>query len=514
LSKFESRFIFLFLKIVIPLIVIVAISGFALFKKAENEERIFIHEKANILSELITHIYVFDKRYSKEADFDFDNEKATLYQIQEAFKNLVVKDQVIFEYLIGVKKDSYIEFLAYSTKKQPPSIELSDTHLAIPMRKALAGEDGSNVGNDYNEQKVFSAYTPIEGTPWGLVIKQPYENHIAPFKKIALYTFLILFVFLLLMYQILKYYEYKNFLLMQSSEDRFQQLVESTNDWVWEVDIEGRYSYISKQIEQILGYKQSEIVGKTAFELMHEDEANRVSKIFEKLVANREKIVNLENINIHKDGHNVSLLTNGSPFFDIDGTLLGYRGIDKDISDLKAKEAALKHLAYYDSLTGLSNRKTISIRLKEELIYTKRNDMHSALVFMDLDGFKQINDSLGHTYGDKVLKLVAKRLLSVIRDFDVAARVGGDEFILLIRGKNQNCDECQIYLLALVERIIESVNEPMHIENETTTIGISLGIALMPEDADNAAQLIKNADKAMYRAKELGKNQAIFYNSL
>ena len=513
MNKSDSRFIFLFIKIVLPIILIVIISGFLLYQKIENEKKEIIYENVEILSKLISSVYLFDKRFSSQTEFNLDTDAATLSQINSMFKELKDDDKIYFEYLIAKKTPTHIEFIAYSSETKPPNIRLEDTQLTIPMRKALSGLHGTEIKADYHKNKVFSAYAKIEKTPWGLVIKQPYEQHIAPFKEIGLYTFIILTMILALLYKVLKYYENKNKEIINRSEDRFQQLVESTNDWVWEVNSSGKYQYISKQIENILGYSASELIGKTPFDFMSETEALRVSNIFEELKNNNQKIVNLENINIHKDGHEVTLLSNGSPFFDAYGNLLGFRGIDKDISDLKTKEKELKQLAYYDTLTGLANRKTISIRIEEEIQFALRNDTNSALIFIDLDGFKHINDSLGHYHGDKVLQVVATRLLSAIREFDVASRVGGDEFILLIRGKEPSCEKCQKHLENLIKRLIEKINEPLEINGEINHIGASLGIAFIPTDGDNASEIIKRADSAMYKAKELGKNRASFYNT-
>ena len=206
------------------------------------------------------------------------------------------------------------------------------------------------------------------------------------------------------------------------------------------------------------------------------------------------------------------LLTNGTPFFNATGQLLGYRGVDRDITDEKNKQKEIEHLAYYDLLTGLANRKTISIRIDEEISYTQRNEIVSALIYMDLDGFKFINDSLGHNHGDKVLQIVAQRLKECIRKFDVASRVGGDEFIVLVRGKDKDYKKCQIVLKGLIHRIINAVNMPIDIENGVNHIGVSIGVAFIPKDGDNANDIIKRADSAMYKAKQMGKNRAVFYD--
>jgi len=173
----------------------------------------------------------------------------------------------------------------------------------------------------------------------------------------------------------------------------------------------------------------------------------------------------------------------------------------------------IKVLAYYDTLTGLANRKTISKRIEEEIHFSLRNGTISALIFLDLDGFKHINDSLGHDYGDKVLQNIAKKLEHSIRDFDVAGRIGGDEFIVLIRGDEKDHSISQERFTILLNRILENINEPIDVNGIPLTVSASLGVSLIPHDGDDYNTIIKHADSAMYKAKNLGKNRAVFYDS-
>ena len=172
----------------------------------------------------------------------------------------------------------------------------------------------------------------------------------------------------------------------------------------------------------------------------------------------------------------------------------------------------IKILAYYDALTGLANRKTISRRIEEEIHFSLRNGIVSALIFLDIDGFKHLNDSFGHDYGDKILQKFAKKLEFSIRGFDIAARIGGDEFLLLIRGNEKNYKISQEQFSVLLNRIFVNINEAFEINNNQVHIGASLGVALIPQDGKDANTIIKNADSAMYKAKKLGKNRAIFYD--
>lgn len=508
----EKKFIFLFLKIVFPILFVLAVSGYFLQKHIEEEKKQYMYEEVTALSTLISSVYKFDQKYSMETGFYTNSDAATISQVQATFQNMSKKNDLVFEYLMAKKTDTHIEFIAYSSAKKPKNSKLSQTKYSLPVEKALDGQNGVQLQFDYNQNKVFSAYIKIADTPWALVINQPYENHIKPFKKILIYTFFILVGVLFIVYKILRYSENKNTMILQNSNERFKQLVESTNDWVWEVDASGKYTYVSHQIEAILEYKTHEVLGKTPFDFMTNDESKRAKKLFEKFTNQRERIVNLETIHLSKTGNEVIFLTNGTPFFNEEGKLLGYRGIDKDISLLKEKEKALESLAYNDILTGLPNRKHISLRIEEEIAFAKRNKIYSAIIFLDLDGFKLINDSLGHAAGDKVLKLIGTRLSNMLRKFDIVSRIGGDEFILLIRDTSKDYQTCREMIEKLVQKIIDTINVPFEINHHKNSVGASLGVAFIPADGDNLNDILKRADSAMYKAKELGKNRAFYYH--
>ncbi|QFR48315.1 EAL domain-containing protein [Sulfurimonas lithotrophica] len=508
----NASFLVLFLKVMIPVCIVIFSFSFFLLQKATAEKKETIYESTLMLSHMISNVAKFDREFSLEDAFERDAQQATLYQIKQTFEkfNNIQKSQ--FEYYIAEKSDKKIKFIACSTDNKPNEIILNKYNVKTPIIEVFSGKNSVDILYNHEHKKVFAAYIKIPESNWALVVEESYSEHIKPFKESAVYMSVIILFILSIIYFILKYYEQKNMQLINETEHRYKNLLESTHNWIWEVDTEGKYTYVSKQVEEILGYKAQEIIGKSPFDLMPKDEALRIKRAFKKIIENEQEIINIENINIHKNGHEVVLLTNGTPFFNATGQLLGYRGVDRDITDEKNKQKEIEHLAYYDLLTGLANRKTISIRIDEEISYTQRNEIVSALIYMDLDGFKFINDSLGHNHGDKVLQIVAQRLKECIRKFDVASRVGGDEFIVLVRGKDKDYKKCQIVLKGLIHRIINAVNMPIDIENGVNHIGVSIGVAFIPKDGDNANDIIKRADSAMYKAKQMGKNRAVFYD--
>ncbi len=188
------------------------------------------------------------------------------------------------------------------------------------------------------------------------------------------------------------------------------------------------------------------------------------------------------------------------------GEIVNYIGIFSDISERKLAEERIQHLAHYDTLTGLPNRALFSDRLQQALIYAQRNQTSVALLFMDLDRFKQINDTLGHGIGDQLLQMVAQRLLECIREQDTVSRQGGDEFIAVL----PDTDAAGAEMVA--EKILSSIIQPYTIEGHELRISSSIGISLYPNHAQDADALIKYADVAMYQAKENGRNKFLHFD--
>jgi diguanylate cyclase (GGDEF)-like protein/PAS domain S-box-containing protein len=170
------------------------------------------------------------------------------------------------------------------------------------------------------------------------------------------------------------------------------------------------------------------------------------------------------------------------------------------------KEEKLNFLAYYDELTGLCNRSVLVQRLKQEITYANRRNRRAAVLFIDLDNFKWVNDTLGHSAGDTLLAMVASRLLAAVREQDTVARLGGDEFVMVLADQEPGDN-----LSAAVERILTAVSRPVQFDSGEVDVSCSIGVSLYPDDGMDAETLIKNADVAMYRAKELGRNNFQFF---
>ena len=206
------------------------------------------------------------------------------------------------------------------------------------------------------------------------------------------------------------------------------------------------------------------------------------------------------------DGGSQWLAARGMPMSDASGRVTRMIGVSQDISARKAREEAVRFLAYHDSLTGLPNRRLLDDRLTQAIHLAQRRDRKLAVMLIDLDDFKRVNDTLGHRAGDALLREAAQRLSQCVRKADTLARHGGDEFVVVVSDIQADAD-CQL----VAEKVLRSLAAEFLIEGRGVTLGASIGISLFPSDAGDGDALLRNADAAMYRAKQLGRNQFRFY---
>lgn len=590
-----------------------------------------------------------------------------------------------------LRSDSYLmpeTFTVQGSFLEPGNIRV-DT---LPVRKALAGQTGKITARGYRGVDVLSAYAPIDfmGTTWAVLAELDKQEAFSSLTLFAILvgistglTFLVIFLFSLFAARRLsapvlalktaaervKNKDYDLYVSVDTqdelkllaeafndmtrtvkarsnaleqkilqletaqsevrkSEERFRDMVESTSDWIWEMDRNSVYTYASPRVTRILGYTPEDVIGKTPFDLMPEEERERVAEAFGAISAAGIPFSNLENVNFHKDGHLVNLETSGVPFFDENGHLLGYRGIDRDISkrkkneeallltesvftntiegiaitsregqiqrvnqafcditgysreeavgrnprilksdrhdagfytamwedllskgqwsgeiwnrrkdgsaypewlsisairndhgeianfvalfhdisEKKLKEEQLQFLAFHDPLTKLPNRKLLYDRVEVSLRNARRFYQRMALLYMDLDNFKNINDSYGHPFGDEFLIQVKDRIATVCRDSDTFARYGGDEFVIVL---NNIGDQDEVTEFA--NRILDLFKTPIAIMGEEVFTSVSIGLAIFPDDGEDLVTLEKHADMALYEAKRDGKRRSFHF---
>lgn len=216
----------------------------------------------------------------------------------------------------------------------------------------------------------------------------------------------------------------------------------------------------------------------------------------------------LEDFNSKKH-HRITMQCAISAVRDDDGNIRNYIAIYTNITPLKTAQRALEHMAYYDRLTGLPNRTLLFDRLEQALTYNKRNKSVLAVCYLDLDGFKPVNDTLGHEAGDELLKTVSTRMESVLRQNDTVARLGGDEFVLLISDL-----DTQEAVEPILQRLMSHVQESFIIQDQTVHIGVSIGVAFYPAHGEEKDQLLRAADQAMYQVKRTGKNHIVYFDGI
>ncbi|MCB1910067.1 MAG: diguanylate cyclase [Rhodocyclaceae bacterium] len=302
---------------------------------------------------------------------------------------------------------------------------------------------------------------------------------------------------------------------LRLSEQRFRDVAHISADWIWEVDAEGRYLYASETVRELLGYSPAEIVGRTAFDLMAPDEAKRVGAEFASIAATRKPFRDLENVVLGKDGEAHITLTNGMPILDADGMLLGYRGVDRDITAQRRMAQQIQQMAYIDSLTGLPNRRLVADRLETALAASRRSGRHGALLFLDLDNFKPLNDRHGHEAGDLLLIEVARRLQACVRETDTVARLGGDEFLVVLGALDADREVAATQTAHVAEKIAAAVGAPCRLGLPRRVIEYrctaSIGAELFRGHEIGREEVSRRADSAMYAAKAAGRAAIRFY---
>jgi diguanylate cyclase (GGDEF)-like protein/PAS domain S-box-containing protein len=338
-----------------------------------------------------------------------------------------------------------------------------------------------------------------------LAFLQPLQVVEEAFLDALLLTLILLPMIFLLIYKPLQLYITKlkkSEETLKISENRFRDIADNALEWIWEVDAEGKYTYASQAVEKILGHKPEEVLGNHFYDLFHPDDREELKTAAFDAMNAKQSFREFVNRNVHKEGHVVWLSTSGIPILDKDGKLLGYRGADADITERIKLEESLKTAATTDELTGLLNRRGFYTIADQHCKIAARNKLHMALIYADLDNMKKINDTLGHIQGDEALLETANMLKNTFRQSDIVARIGGDEFAVLLVGSSE----------PIVDSIvIAHIQDNLRIFNDQSDrsyeLSLSMGVALYdPEHPLTINELLNQADKLMYEQKSIKKN--------
>ena len=285
---------------------------------------------------------------------------------------------------------------------------------------------------------------------------------------------------------------------LHESEERYRSLFEESRDAIYITTREGTCIDGNQAFLDLFGYVREGLAGVTARMVYA---SSQEKERFKKAIKDKGSVRDFDIKLRRKDGTVMDCLLSVTTKRNAEGAIVAYQGIVRNITDRKRAEEAVRHMAYHDLLTGLPNRHLFNDRLMMAMIRAKRNEQRTAVAMLDLDKFKDINDTLGHAMGDELLKTAAGRLKKLLRKSDTIARMGGDEFLLVLPDLHQAEDAHR-----LVRKIMGAFNTPFVVEGYELSITTSAGIAIYPDDGLDTNTLIKKADIAMYRAKQLGRN--------
>lgn len=292
---------------------------------------------------------------------------------------------------------------------------------------------------------------------------------------------------------------------LRVSEARFRDLTEMSSDWYWEQDEELRFTQVSSK-NRGFSLDAPQQLGKRRWETPIEGVSEEQWRVHRELLEARQPFQDF--ISQRRDVHGQlrTISTSGRPIFDEQGKFLGYRGTGRDITQQRMSEEKIRHMAHHDALTGLPNRLLLHDRIGQAIADAQRNAAQFALLFIDLDHFKTINDSLGHAIGDQLLQEVAARLLDCMRAADTVARLGGDEFVVLI-GDLDRPESVTV----VARKVVESLAQPIVLDGHALQVTPSIGICVYPADGGDVDTLMRNADTAMYHAKQVGRNNYQYF---
>jgi diguanylate cyclase (GGDEF)-like protein/PAS domain S-box-containing protein len=292
---------------------------------------------------------------------------------------------------------------------------------------------------------------------------------------------------------------------LRDRHERLQMVMDAMPFSIAYADRNMRYVAVNRRFEEYFGRPREEVIGRPSWEVIGKPLYDSIAPHMEQVMAGRE--VKYERVREDHEGRTRHFEVHYLPHIGEGGVVMGHFGILHDITERKRSEAMLEFLANHDQLTQLPNRNQFTQKLHEALARASRYGHRVALLFIDLDRFKNVNDTLGHESGDMLLIAVAGRFRETLRSTDTLARLGGDEFTVVLEEVDGAAQAA-----ASAQRLLATLAQPFHIQGQELFIGASIGISMFPEDGQDATSLLRNADIAMYRSKELGRSTFQFHS--
>lgn len=297
--------------------------------------------------------------------------------------------------------------------------------------------------------------------------------------------------------------------------DQFMSLVQNVPSTIYQCLLDEHWTvvFLSDNIYELSGYPLSDFLNnsvRTYASIIHPDDVEMVDHAVQEAVEHREPFT-IEYRIVHANGEIRYVYERGRATF-YDDQVSHLDGVITDITEKKLHEKEISRLAFYDPLTHLPNRRLLIDRLNQVQLSSQRNKRLAAVMFLDLDSFKELNDTFGHDYGDILLQQVADRLLSVTRKEDTVARLGGDEFIIVLKDLNELMDDAMKEVITIADKVMDILNAPYLLKSIEYKCTPSIGITFIQGKEFDQDELIKQADRAMYDAKKSGRNTYRFFN--
>ena len=291
---------------------------------------------------------------------------------------------------------------------------------------------------------------------------------------------------------------------LSRSEERHRLLADHASDVIWTMDLQGRFTYVSPSVEKLRGYTVDEVMRQSLDEVLTPESAPIAVDGLSRAIAAVQAGLPVPDFRAEleqpcKDGSTVWTEVTVTGIRNESGVFVGLLGVTRNISERKQAEAKMLHMARHDPLTGLPNRALLADRLQQAMAAARRDGQVLALMFIDLDKFKPINDSLGHAVGDVLLVEVARRVRNCVRESDTVARIGGDEFVVLLRAVDSESGA-----LAVADKIRVALGQPVCVGEHRLGVSASIGVAMFPAHGEDDLALTQHADIAMYEAKARG----------
>jgi len=299
---------------------------------------------------------------------------------------------------------------------------------------------------------------------------------------------------------------------IKAGEDHLSTILNSVDAYIYIKGTDLRYQYANRKVCELFGVPMEQIIGKTDSDFLAPATVERLRLNDLRVIQNGERVEEEEDYKApdgSKKGTNLSMKI---PLRKDDGTIYALCGISTDITRHKQAEQAIHQLAFYDPLTQLPNRRLLLERMQLSLRAHHRDSKCGALLFVDVDNFKDLNDTLGHQLGDELLRQIAQRLTTCVRAEDTLARQGGDEFVVMLQGLSTSMDDAIQQARNVADKVLLRLREPYLLKNQQYDSSVSIGVTMITPDSSNQEELLKQADLAMYQAKAQGRNAVRFFD--